>query len=569
MGQSLLLTLGHNSSAILLSDGHVLCGYEEERLSGIKSDSSFPELSINKMREEFEVSADVDIYISHWGIIPDEFLSKPNRWFNNYYILRHFPKSNVYAVGQNFTHHDAHAWSALAFAGDTVNPNSTAIIVADGFGSYGESISIYEVDSDNFDCNPRLISRAFGFSSSLGLFYQYSTSYLDLKENQDEYKLLGYEAHIGDIALTQSEIDLIKRQAYEDGKEQMNDILSFSIVPRFDPMCSLDALPAYKLHVYEQLKSVLKSLHVQPIEKDAAFGNVFRVRTIIAYYVQQRVESSMACIVGCLRNYNNLLLAGGVFMNVKLNNMISEMIPGKTTIMPLAGDQGAAIGIYQATMRDFVWPEHLAWGKRDLSKISEDVANGLIVFNEESHASEFVLSMLNKGAIVNLVRGSMEFGSRALCNTSSLMLPTRQNIENINTLNDRSTIMPCAPVMRRSKAEELFEHCDKINKSLEYMICTRYFKSDVHIEPLLGAAHIDPNTGAYTGRVQIVNEDDSFMVDLLNEVHGGVLVNTSFNYHGVPIVFDVDDILYTHEMQRSNLKDDIKIVTVVIKEGGL
>jgi len=135
----LLITLGHNSSAILVKDDKVLCGYEEERLSHVKSDSSFPSLSIHQILKYYpEAKLEVTkIYISHW------FWSwelTENKYYRPKYLKVNFPNAVVESVNYNNTHHDLHAKSLWNFLdGD----DSGLTIVADGFGNFGECLSIY------------------------------------------------------------------------------------------------------------------------------------------------------------------------------------------------------------------------------------------------------------------------------------------------------------------------------------------------------------------------------------------------------------------------------------------
>jgi predicted NodU family carbamoyl transferase len=159
---------------------------------------------------------------------------------------------------------------------------------------------------------------------------------------------------------------------------------------------------------------------------------------------------------------------------------------------------------------------------------------------------------------VNLVHGNMEFGPRALCNTSTLALPDKQVTRLINKANDRTNEMPMAPVVTRALADDLFHDIGKVHRSLEYMIVTRKYKCGAD-EGMGGASHRYPD-GVATGRPQIT--DDPALCTILNWF-GGVLVNTSFNYHGVPIVFERDSIEASHRQQRSRCPElDIKTVVV-------
>jgi carbamoyltransferase len=236
-------------------------------------------------------------------------------------------------------------------------------------------------------------------------------------------------------------------------------------------------------------------------------------------------------------------VTGGVFLNVKVNSLLADLTPGKFCAMPLAGDQGAGLGVYRRYLGDLKWPDHLFWGIRDAmtSTVGGIINQGTIELVKDE--------IIDKG-MVNLVRGSVEFGPRALCHTSTLALPNKNNVEEINQMNGRDTIMPMALVCTERQARDLFEDVGKVHKSLEYMIVTRRFKKSRHIG-LDGGALWYPRTDEYTCRPQTTK--DPLMMELLEEL--GPLINTSFNVHGVPIVFTQAQIEASHiyENQRSQI----------------
>jgi carbamoyltransferase len=189
MMKALVLTLGHNSSAILVEDGNIIVGYEEERLTGIKADSKFHFRSIQRIKELYNISDDVPICVGHWfldGKLPKDDLK---HWDIDY-IQTLFPKSRIYSLESGFTHHDSHALSAEIFAGKDF-PEDYHTFVVDGFGTRGECYSIYKASE--------LIARYYGFHKSIGLFYQYATAYMGMKMHNHEYKILGYETHIDEL----------------------------------------------------------------------------------------------------------------------------------------------------------------------------------------------------------------------------------------------------------------------------------------------------------------------------------------------------------------------------------
>lgn len=549
----LLLTLGHNSSAILVRNGHIVAGFEEERLTKQKSDSSFPRSAIEQLKHlHSEAFGNIsDVYISHWftdGQLPDIH----DKYFDPLYFEFNLPEAKVHSVSMDFTHHDAHAWSAIAFAGDLFPKRRTLLMVADGFGNFGETMSLYWMGSNG---EPKLFRRSFGYESSLGLMYQYATAFLELKENQDEYKLLGYEAHVQDYML-EEEIEILCELAEKNGDEHLDIILSRDVVDRYDPLLSLDALPALRVQYAIHFQKILDKLGI-----DRQYSREAK-RAIIAYYVQTRLEHTVKAIVHDL-NVENLIVVGGLFMNVKLNNELSKSIPGNLCIMPLAGDQGAALGLYHAMERDLIFPNHLFWGTREYYSMEFD---RLHMFNDdEDEYGPFITSLLQQDYIVNVVKGNMEFGARALGNTTTLARPSQQNVDYINSLNGRSTIMPMAPIVTRREGNRLFKNLIQIHMSLEYMICTRDFMT-MH-DSYMGAAHSVPtydpdNPTGYTGRPQVI-DDSHWLYPILANMNNEMLINTSFNEHGMPICYSMQDVLRCHQYQLSNDSEQ-RVCTVII-----
>lgn len=549
----LLLTLGHNSSAILVRNGHVVAGYEEERLTKKKSDSSFPRCSIEQLKHLYPVifSNITDVYISHWftdGKLPEIH----DKYFDPLYFHFNMPTAKVHSVSMEFTHHDAHAWSATTFAGPLFPRGNTLVMVADGFGNFGETMSLYKLDQHG---EPKLFKRSFGYESSLGLMYQYATAFLGLKENQDEYKLLGHEAHIEQYLL-EEEVEILTELAEKNGDQHLEIIQSRDVVDEYDPLLALDALPALRVQYGIHYQKVLDKLGIGDAYSDTA------KKAIIAYYVQTRLEHTVKTIVHELK-VDHLIVVGGLFMNVKLNNELSKTISGDMCIMPLAGDQGAAIGLYQALEGDFIWPDTLCWGTRESYDIEEHRLHMFV--DDPDEYVPYIAGLLQRDFIVNVVKGNMEFGARALGNTTTLAKPTKANVEYINTLNGRSTIMPMAPVLTRRSGNILFKELGKIHRSLEYMICTRDF---LHMDDAYeGAAHkvptYDPdNPTGFTGRPQVVGISH-WLHPILEAMPNQMLINTSFNEHGMPICYSMQDVLRCHQYQLSKDTEQ-RVCTVVI-----
>lgn len=536
---ALLLTLGHNSSAIYVKDGVAVIGYENERLTKVKADSKFPSEAILEIRKHYTIADDVPIYVSHW-VIDLEF--EDTKWWDSKFVKDFFPNSLIYSLSEDFTHHDAHAYSALCFTGDDVISGST-VIVADGFGNLGEVLSIYEVTDDK-----RLIKRkkVFGFDKSLGLLYQYAVAFLGMKENQDEYKLLGYESN--KQRLDKHTLVKLHELADEFSVTIIRKMSVATLESKFDPLFMRNALVELKSHYRHHFNKLITQLG---IDEDDAMS----VKIAIASYVQRAVENVMSKLVSDLK-CKDLILVGGLFMNVKLNNRLSKQVD-TLSIMPIAGDQGCGLGIYYSTNVDFKFPKNLFLGQRHLSRPT-DLDPSILVMGGGDFTINTIATLLNAGKIVNVIQGNMEYGARSLCNTSTLAIPSDETKTYIDTVNGRDSYMPMAPVVRKEDFDKIFSATSVIDKSLKYMIAAVDLK-----DPRPGISCYDPDRGVYTGRPQVVEESDGLIWKLLAQIDGRILINTSLNEHGMPILFDMGDIIRCHKYQKARDMRN-RIVTVII-----
>lgn len=572
--QLLLITLGHNASAILYNlDTKRVIGYEQERLTRIKGDSQFPaDALLEIIKHERINKSECVAYVSHWfpvdgkgkksinaGNIPN------NKYFTaeNESLLRSLVDYVVFC-SKNFTHHDAHAYSVMAFRNYFANKankgqlelfdanDDVFTIVADGFGNDREVLSIYKSD--------RLIFRKYGYGKSLGLMYQYATSFTGMKENQDEYKFLGYESHVHEFistAVLEHEIDLaVKLLINDDEPEVTSDDINVEIA-------SLENVKEF----WHQKFAVILSYYKAELDRIDTNKHNFIKRCIIGYYVQAVVERT---ILHYIDEYEmqNINTAGGLFYNVKLNNTILTHIKGTFCPMPLAGDQGAAIGMayyYNQQLRAEGFNfGNLCWGKRSFYNADKVLKNlertyvNICKKLSDYHIST-IANLIANGNIVNIVGPDMEFGPRALCMTSTLFLPTAENTAANNYMNGRNEVMPCAPVCTERNAKIMFDENElkRVIGSDGYMICTHEYEKHVHYCTLRsGAMHVKPNDPiAYTGRPQIISGLTNYMAQILNKVQQitGIeplfLVNTSFNVHGQPIVFDLHTIIENYKYQ--------------------
>lgn len=531
--KNLLLTLGHNSSAILIEDNKIVWGYETERVTGVKSDSRFPKPVLDHVGN---VKPDM-VYVTHWA--PDGNLSSMSAKHWDASIFDNIP---VRTLTFDRTHHDTHIAAAMCYAGaDFCNQPNVYGVVVDGFGTLGEHLSVYKI----VDGKPHLVRRVHGYETSLGLWYQYATAFMGMKMHEDEYKLLGYETRVNEDDACRLTMDA----AVQAGV--MLDKMNRSVYgSKFDPAYNISALSAVKDEIFSHLTRVCRDYNIQDPFKPEA-------RAILAFYVQSVLEHVMLTITGELPA-EHLLLSGGVFYNVKLNKRLIDSTTGQICVYPLAGDQGNAIGLYAMDHPEFQFPADLNWGVRSLRSVGH--VPGLYVMDEDD-AKEFVVSTIKRQGYVNLVRGNMEFGPRAMCNTSTIARPLKDIVHRINTANERNTVMPMAPVMTRRMYYDLFKDTQHVWKSEHHMIVAMEYREEPD-HYLRGVAHeYTWPEHHFTGRPQVVQYTDNFMTDVLITFNHP-LINTSFNFHGKPIAMGMESIVDNHMMQ---YRRDNSFTTVVIK----
>ncbi|MCA1800497.1 MAG: hypothetical protein LC650_04315 [Actinobacteria bacterium] len=520
----LVLSLGHNSSAILVQNGSIIAGYEEERITGIKSDSSYPIMAISELQRKFNISKFDRAYISHWF-------------------------ANTKLTANKYCDIDHLNYAALMFAHQSSFPMKGHSVVIDGFGSFGECLSIYEFN----ETSSTLIHRAHGYDKSIGLFYQYATAFLGMKMHADEYKLLGYEAHI-DETFDDEQIAALEDSADKLAEMYLKRIMNpMAISKDDDPIVNKNALAHIKTEVTDHLSKVCELLEIDEVNSEEA-------RVAIAYYTQRFTEMTVLSYLTTFR-VKNVVLSGGVFMNVKLNREINRFVDGHVCVYPLAGDQGAGLGVYQHFNNNLKWRGSLFWGQRDLDYDRLE-KNGLTVV-DATEAPAVICDAITQDGFVNVIEGSMEFGARALGHTTTYGEPERDVTEAINEVNHRTTIMPMAPIMTADMAREYLQEDElkKIIASYNYMIIAVGVKPG-KAQEIGGAAHYYPRKQMSTARPQIVTDRTSLAYRILKRM-GIPLINTSFNYHGVPIVYDTIDIIKSHNLQKLNNPD---IKTIVVKE---
>jgi carbamoyltransferase len=244
--------------------------------------------------------------------------------------------------------------------------------------------------------------------------------------------------------------------------------------------------------------------------------------------------------------------------------------------MPVVGDQGvvfAPINFINMIDKKHKIKFNLLIGKRDFDNIEEkikDIPNAFY-FESKKKAKQFIVNKLLKNKIVNVFHGNMEFGPRALCNTSTLAIPLKSNYEYINILNGRNGVMPMAPVVLKENVNLIFKEHDSskiFDETMNYMIITMDYKiNDYNYKGVMHNYPIDTNR--FSGRPQVVDDKTSLIYHILKDVdllaNVKMLINTSFNVHGNPIVYTIEDAIKNYKQQLSMASNKKDVYLVIIK----
>lgn len=553
----------HDSAAALVVDGEILAAAQEERFTRIKQDSGFPEKAIAYCLAEAGLRvSDLD-YVAFY----DKPFTKFERLLETYLAYApagfrsfrqalplwlkkklHLPREMDRSFGRRYLgryvfteHHESHAASAFF-----PSPyDEAAIITIDGVGEW--ATSSYGVGRGN-----RIdLTKVMRFPHSLGLLYSAFTYYTGFKVNSGEYKVMGLAPYGRPVYK-----DLILKHLMdlkEDG--------SYRLDMQYFNYCQGLTMTSEKFHdLFGGLPRQPETLLTQR-EMDLAAS---------VQAVTEEVMLRTARHVHQVTGMKNLVLAGGVALNCVANGRILREVPFENIwIQPAAGDAGGALGAAQ-----FVWHQLLDNPRqpqgRDSQKGSllgpdfDDDAIAEVLDEEgavyttyanETQLCEAVASLLVQENVVAWFQGRMEFGPRAL-GARSILGDARsgkmQSVMNLK-IKFRESFRPFAPVVLREHVHEFFEM--KPGQDSPYMLLVapvreelRYRMGEDH-EKAFGidklhfqrstipaVTHID-----YSARVQTVDhERNPLFYELLSQFYARtgcpVLINTSFNVRGEPIV---------------------------------
>jgi carbamoyltransferase len=554
----------HDSAACLVQDGNIISAAQEERFTRKKHDSAFPVNAIKFCLQHGNLTIkDIDIvayydkpfltferiletYLSFAPVGIKSFVKALPLWIKKKLWMKEVIRKELEYEGKIIfpEHHESHAASAFF-----PSPfQEAAFLTMDGVGEW--STASYGTGKDNkID-----IIAEIKFPHSLGLLYSAFTYYTGFKVNSGEYKLMGlapYGKPVFKNLIMDKIIDL-----KEDGSFRMNmDYFNYCVglTMTNDKFHKLFGGPPRK----PEAKLDQRHMDVARSIQEATEEVVLRISRNI------HKETGM----------NKLCLAGGVALNCVANGkLLREGIYDDVWIQPASGDAGAALGAAQ-----FVWYQYLenkrkTNGKQDSqsgsylgprftnSYISEYLERNKIPFLKinEKDIPDKIADLIADEKVIGWFYGRMEFGPRALGARSIIgdaRSPKMQETMNLK-IKFRESFRPFAPSVLRERVADYFD----IDRASPYMLLVAPLKKDIQREmseeeqKLFGLdklhvirstvpaiTHID-----YSARIQTVdgehNELFYRMIKKFDEKYScPVIINTSFNVRGEPIVCTPED----------------------------
>ncbi|MGK2905031.1 MAG: carbamoyltransferase family protein [Desulfuromonadales bacterium] len=565
----------HDSAAALIVDGEIVAAAHEERFTRNKQDAGFPVNAVNYVLAEAGLQLSDIVAVAFYdkpfikferlletyhSFAPkglNSFLSGIPVWIKEKLFLKQNLRDEFNALGGCCPplifpeHHLSHASSAFfpsPFA-------EAAILTLDGVGEWATTTI------GTGQGNHIKILKQMDFPHSLGLLYSAFTYYCGFKVNSGEYKLMGlapYGAADGkNVSAWKSRIYAQMVDLREDGSFLLN--MDFFDYATGLTMCNNSA--------WEEL------FGIPPRKSETELDQNYMDMALAIQEVTEEIVLKLAKTAKDLTGCKNLVMAGGVALNCVANGkLLRSGFFEDIWIQPASGDAGGALGAALAG-----W--HIWMGKQRTPSCPDQMKGALLgpEFTEREvcntarrHRATFskhddfkdlcaeVAQILADGNVVGWFQGRMEFGPRALGNRSILGDPRQPDMQKKLNLKIkyREGFRPFAPSVLEECNSEFFE----LDRPSPYMLMVapvqagrRYPLPDNYEDlPLYqrlyhlrsdvpSITHID-----YSARVQSVNRETNprywQLINSFRELTGyGVVVNTSFNVRGEPIVCTPED----------------------------
>ena len=528
----------HDSAAVLLKNGELVAAAQEERFTRKKNDDSFPKNAINFCLSWEGISADcisyvgfydkpllkferiIESFVKSWPGDYNMFVKAVPMWLKDKLGIKNRIKKELGYSGAVYfcEHHMSHAASSFF-----VSPfNEAAILTVDGVGEWATtSFGLGKGNSIE-------LVKQIDYPDSLGLFYSLFTHYLGFKSNSAEYKVMGL-APYGKPKYAEKLKKLL--QIYNDGSFKLNRRY-------FKSFYSIEKIEKELAEIF----GVKRRAPGEPLEqfhKDIAAS---------LQVVTNEVMVKMANFIRKETSMENICLAGGVALNCVANSEILKKCGFKNIfIQPAAGDAGGALGAAY-----YVWNQvlgnarkfemrHAFWGpcysNREIEAFLKSKGTEYQFFSEQDLA-EKIAKLIADQNVVGYLSGRMEWGPRALGARSILADPrNKENWQRVNLkIKFRESFRPFAPSVLNEDSLSYFN----INNS-PYML----FIANVKRDDIPAVTHVDG-----TARIQTVDSVSNpkyhnLLAEFKKLTGCPVLINTSFNIRGEPIVCSPEDAFNT------------------------
>lgn len=566
--------LYHDAAAALIKDGEIIAAAQEERFTRKKHDPSIPEHAIDFCLNEGKIKAEnlhAVVYYDNPVLTLGRFIQNLRYAGADSSDLLHFSLEQIVNrkmwVHRMLTdclgrlgienklyvteHHISHAASAFF-----PSPYQKAVIITvDGVGEYATTTIGCGID------NHINILEEIEYPHSLGLLYSAFTYFCGFKVNSGDYKLMGL-APYGEPVYYQ----LIKDKIIDikaDGSYRLN-------MEYFDYQYGRAMTNEKFAELFGGGRRLPESV-ITKREMDMAASVQKIIEEVIVLMARHAKK-----LAG--NDIDNLVLAGGVALNCVANGKLyKEKIFKNIWIQPAAGDAGGAVGAalfyyYQYCNKDrFVDNIH---DQQKASYLGPSYTNDFIgkyliekgypyhELKDNCKLYQNIAELLNEQKIIGLFEGRMEYGPRALGNRSIIgdsRSPEMQSKLNLK-IKYRESFRPFAPSVLEECAEDYFEIdcrspymllCADVQKGRrkEFLLGEEIELSKENLLPVVNkvrsdipaVTHVD-----YSARVQTVREEDnSIYYGIIKEFQKltgcGVIINTSFNVRGEPIVCTPED----------------------------
>jgi carbamoyltransferase len=566
----------HDSAAAIVVDGVIVAAAQEERFSRIKYDASFPRQALNYVLEESGISPEsisavafyekpflkferlLETYHTFAPRGLASFLSAMPVWIKDKLFMKKQLLRELEAVGLRAPtllfpeHHLSHAASAFY-----PSPfEEAAIVTIDGVGEWATTTICKGTGKDI------VLLKELSFPHSIGLLYSAFTYFCGFRVNGGEYKLMGL-APYGDPV--------------SEEKESFKKTILEKLIDVRDDGSILLNMTYFEFATGLRMVDDKKWTNLFGISRrtpECALSRSYMNLALAVQEITEEVVIRLAATAGRLTNCDALTMAGGVALNCVANGKLAKKgIFKDIWVQPAAGDAGGAVGAAlcgwylwldnnrpKSSGRDAMHGAYLGpeYSSRDVQRVMTKYNAKASCFSDFPTLCEKTAMLIAGGSVVGWFQGRMEFGPRALGNRSILADPRNPEMQKkLNrNIKFREGFRPFAPSVLCEDARTYFDLIGEspymlmvapVKEAFRKPVPADYAAMDLYTRlyfdrsVLPAVTHVD-----FSSRIQTVhretNEKFWTLINAFKKLTGiGLVVNTSFNVRGEPVVCNPDE----------------------------